>query len=260
MRVQQKLLDSLQLSSRSHDFHQDTVRSCEIWGLSDDSQQFQILQKYKKKTICLENFTCWLWMQNYKTEKVRNDDLISFGFHKGLTIKTMVKITQRYEQYFDHFKINFNHKFIYYSFFTIWKNKNMKWPWTVPSVLLSHSMIILSNHVKQRLWNRLRLFSPSFAKMDVTFETGHLINSVKVFLVANGISLPIKTTLWFSIFNFFVISPTRMYNFLFESVPCCIYEGGSKSPCKHLFSLHMGAFLQKWQCLLQIWTFFFRAL
>ena len=30
-----------------------------------------------------------------------------------------------------------------------------------------------------------------------------------------------------------------------------IYEGGSKSPCNHLFSLHMGAFIQRWQCLHQ---------
>ena len=27
----------------------------------------------------------------------------------------------------------------------------------------------------------------------------------------------------------------------------CYYGGGSKSPCNHLFSLHMGAFIQRWQ-------------
>ena len=31
-----------------------------------------------------------------------------------------------------------------------------------------------------------------------------------------------------------------------------VYEGGSKSPCNHLFSLHMGAFTQRWQCLHQV--------
>ena len=36
------------------------------------------------------------------------------------------------------------------------------------------------------------------------------------------------------------------------------YEGGSKSPCNHLFSLHMGAFnIQRWQCLHQVWTLSF---
>ena len=38
------------------------------------------------------------------------------------------------------------------------------------------------------------------------------------------------------------------------------YEGGSKSPCNHLFSLHMGAFIQRWQCLHQLWTFVFHAM
>ena len=32
-----------------------------------------------------------------------------------------------------------------------------------------------------------------------------------------------------------------------------LYEGGSKGPCNHLFSLHMGAFIQRWQCLHQVW-------
>ena len=30
------------------------------------------------------------------------------------------------------------------------------------------------------------------------------------------------------------------------------YEGGSIIPCNHLFSLHMGAFIQMWQCLHQV--------
>ena len=30
------------------------------------------------------------------------------------------------------------------------------------------------------------------------------------------------------------------------------YEGGSKIPCNHLFSLHMGAFIQRWQYLHQV--------
>ena len=38
-----------------------------------------------------------------------------------------------------------------------------------------------------------------------------------------------------------------------KSLTCiCYYEGGSKSPCNHLFSLHMGAFIQRWQCLHQV--------
>ena len=39
-----------------------------------------------------------------------------------------------------------------------------------------------------------------------------------------------------------------------------VYEGGSKSPCNHLFSLHRGAFVQRWQCLHQVWTFVFHAM
>ena len=38
------------------------------------------------------------------------------------------------------------------------------------------------------------------------------------------------------------------------------YEGGSKSPCNHLFSLHMGAFIQRWQCLHQVQTFVFHTM
>ena len=38
------------------------------------------------------------------------------------------------------------------------------------------------------------------------------------------------------------------------------YEGGSIIPCNHLFSLHMGAFIQRWQCLHQVWTFVFYAM
>ena len=39
-----------------------------------------------------------------------------------------------------------------------------------------------------------------------------------------------------------------------------LYEGGSIIPCNHLFSLHMGAFIQRWQCLHQVWTFVFHAM
>ena len=39
-----------------------------------------------------------------------------------------------------------------------------------------------------------------------------------------------------------------------------LYEGGSKSPCNHLCSLHMGAVIQRWQCLHQVWTFVFHAM
>ena len=52
------------------------------------------------------------------------------------------------------------------------------------------------------------------------------------------------------------------FEFRSENIPfthaarlqCSTYERGSKSPCSHLFSLHMGAFIQRWQCLHQVWT------
>ena len=40
----------------------------------------------------------------------------------------------------------------------------------------------------------------------------------------------------------------------------CVYEGGSIIPCNHLYSLHMGVFIQRWQFLHQVWTFIFHAL
>ena len=40
----------------------------------------------------------------------------------------------------------------------------------------------------------------------------------------------------------------KTYNLYFHP----LYEGGSKSPCNHLFSLHMGAFIQRWQFLHQV--------
>ena len=48
--------------------------------------------------------------------------------------------------------------------------------------------------------------------------------------------------------------------FWYETCTISTYEGGSKSPCNHLFSLHMGAFIQRWQCLHQVWTFVFHAM
>ena len=47
--------------------------------------------------------------------------------------------------------------------------------------------------------------------------------------------------LWESFFSTFSTNPAN--------------TRGSKSPCNHLFSLHMGAFVQRWQCLHQVWTF-----
>ena len=43
-------------------------------------------------------------------------------------------------------------------------------------------------------------------------------------------------------------------------LPKATYMGGSKIPCNHLFSLHMGAFIQSWQYLHQVWTFVFHAM
>ena len=73
---------------------------------------------------------------------------------------------------------------------------------------LIHCMIILGKHLKpescntQRVWNRPRLFSPTFIKIDVTFESDNKIKLFKMLLLANTTALSIKKRLWSYYFDF----------------------------------------------------------
>ena len=51
---------------------------------------------------------------------------VSDGLPSVTAVRQRLMIIQGYEPYFNHFKIISFHKFISYSFFTIWKIKNMK--------------------------------------------------------------------------------------------------------------------------------------
>ena len=123
---------------------------------------------------------------------------------------------------------------------------NHKWNWTRihKSVILfigksSSTQIVWTS---SQLTNCTRNFNLVWAcdcKYDYELQRGFASTSLYEFTVA-------------------YMSKRAVYN----HIQACFdyYEGGSIIPCNHLFSLHMGAFIQRWQCLHQVWTFVFHAM